>query len=302
MINFQTPQGVHGIHWPSTQPPKAHILLIHGMVEHAARYQTWAQHLADLGYWVTASHLPGHGPHIPADQRGHTGLATWSSLVSDQWDSLQQQRQDHLIDAPVIIMGHSMGSFIALALTARYASQCIGSVLIGSSYESWINITSGRLLTAGFQALMGPASPARLIHKIIFNGFNRAIPSPITEYDWISDNKDHVRDYQQDPCCGMTPSLALYRCLFEGLHDLFITQRFLDIPRNYPLCWLSGQDDPMRHTGRGLDRFMQQLTHLGFSSIRYLQLAGRHEVLQFQPPLDQLQPLTDWLADRIKGS
>src|SRR3954470_7308197 len=48
-------------HWATPAAPKAIVVIMHGLKDHADHYQVFAEHLVAAGYGVYAFDLRGHG-------------------------------------------------------------------------------------------------------------------------------------------------------------------------------------------------------------------------------------------------
>ena len=107
------PAGSHHYHQCSAQKPKAWLHIMHGMAEHSARYADIASFLNQQGIVVTAGDHRGHGRTGDGmDSLYHMGDSnSWNQMVEDQWQLINHIAAEH--ELPLIIMGHSMGSFMA---------------------------------------------------------------------------------------------------------------------------------------------------------------------------------------------
>ena len=105
-----------GYLWDKVENPVAVLQIIHGMQEHALRYNSFARHLNKHGIIVFASDLRGHGQtalinNLPL---GYSDGDIFMEIVRDQI-----KVTEYLCDKfnlPISILGHSFGSFI----TQRY--------------------------------------------------------------------------------------------------------------------------------------------------------------------------------------
>ncbi|HEV2250616.1 MAG TPA: alpha/beta hydrolase [Candidatus Limnocylindria bacterium] len=95
--------------WPAAGPPRAHLLLVHGIAEHAGRYEHVAAQLAAAG-------IETHG----YDQRGFGGSGGHRAYV-ERWSLYHDDLEDRLAAVrsaarglPVVLYGHSMGGLTAL--------------------------------------------------------------------------------------------------------------------------------------------------------------------------------------------
>jgi acylglycerol lipase len=95
--------------WPAVGAERAHLLLVHGIAEHAGRYPHVGSRLAEAGIATHAFDLRGFGGS--AGQRAY--LDRWSQYHDDLEDRLADVRSA-AGGLPVVLYGHSMGGLIAL--------------------------------------------------------------------------------------------------------------------------------------------------------------------------------------------
>ena len=95
--------------WPAAGTARTHLLLVHGIAEHAGRYPRVASQLAGAGI-ATHSY----------DQRGFGGSGGHRAYL-DRWSQYHDDLEDRLAEVretanglPVVLYGHSMGGLIAL--------------------------------------------------------------------------------------------------------------------------------------------------------------------------------------------
>jgi alpha-beta hydrolase superfamily lysophospholipase len=100
---------LHTLRWPADGNTRAHLLLLHGIAEHAARHAHVATRFAQAGIETHAFDLRGFG----ASSGRRAYLDRWSQYHDDVEDRLAAIRtvSGRL---PVVLYGHSMGGLIAL--------------------------------------------------------------------------------------------------------------------------------------------------------------------------------------------
>jgi pimeloyl-ACP methyl ester carboxylesterase len=98
------------------------IVLLHGAgFDHTA----WALHsrwFAHHGYGVLAPDLPGHGRSVGAPLASIADMADWTAALLDAAGAAKAR-----------LVGHSMGSLIALETAARHPTRVSGLSLIGTA-------------------------------------------------------------------------------------------------------------------------------------------------------------------------
>src|SRR5216683_3463217 len=98
------------------------IVLLHGA---GFDHTTWALHsrwFAHHGYCVLAPDLPGHGRSVGAPLRAIADMADWTAALLDAAGAAKAR-----------LVGHSMGSLIALETAARHPARVSALSLIGTA-------------------------------------------------------------------------------------------------------------------------------------------------------------------------
>jgi acylglycerol lipase len=100
---------LHTYVWPAMATPRAHLLVVHGIAEHAGRYEHVATQLARAGITTHAYDQRGFG-----ESGGHRAYVDrWSQYHDDLEDRLAEVRSAAR-GLPVVLYGHSMGGLTAL--------------------------------------------------------------------------------------------------------------------------------------------------------------------------------------------
>ena len=89
--------------------PQAALVVLHGLGDHAGRYERFGRGLARRGFAVHALDLPGHGQS--EGRRGH--IRGWSDL-RDALDDVVSAVCPAGDGRPLLLFGHSMGALVAL--------------------------------------------------------------------------------------------------------------------------------------------------------------------------------------------
>ncbi|KVE44313.1 alpha/beta hydrolase [Burkholderia sp. BDU5] len=95
--------------WPAAASfavPRATVALVHGLAEHAGRYQALAERLTAAGIEVVAADLRGHG-HSPG---ARAWVERFDQYLQDADALVSSAARD---DTPLFLMGHSMGGAVA---------------------------------------------------------------------------------------------------------------------------------------------------------------------------------------------
>lgn len=104
---------ITGYEWKSDRTEFV-VCLVHGIGEHAGRYDRVGETFKEAGISMVGMDLRGHG--LSSGKRGHTSPRI--SILSDI-DKLIEYCQREYPDIPLILYGHSMGGNIALDYKKR---------------------------------------------------------------------------------------------------------------------------------------------------------------------------------------
>jgi acylglycerol lipase len=130
------------LHWRPTNEAWAGLLLVHGVGEHAGRYNHVANQMTDAGIEVHAYDHRGFGGS--GGQRAY--VDRWTDFHDDLGPRLAAARSA-MPDVPLVLYGHSMGGLIALgyALSATPRPQPDLLVLTSPGLDSTIAAWKQRL-------------------------------------------------------------------------------------------------------------------------------------------------------------
>lgn len=282
-------------HWLPDAPPRAVVLLAHGMAEHAGRYQRLGRALCDAGMALYAHDQRGHGRTAEIGTLGqfapHDG---WSSVVNDLGVLSQHIGQQHP-GVPVFLFGHSMGSYIAQAYLLHHSASLHGAILSGSNFQP-AALYRAACAIARFEAWrQGPQGRSALIEKLSFGSFNKAFKPTRTAFDWLSRDADEVDRYAADPLCGFRCTNRLWIDLLTGLQQISQPRQLAQIDPNLPILVMGGECDPVS-AGKRLKDLAGALRHAGNPRVQ-LQLypQARHELLNETNREEVTAALVAWL-------
>jgi alpha-beta hydrolase superfamily lysophospholipase len=189
---------LRGMHVDPKGPPRALVLIVHGMGEHAGRYEHVADALAARGYAVYGFDLRGHGRS--EGLRGHVdGFQQYSADIA----CAQAAAQGRLpIGTPLFIYGHSMGGLAVLNYVLDVPDHGAAGLLL-----------SNPCLKVAVQA------PAWKV--VLGKGLSRVLPKlrlgNEVDATLISRVPDEVAKYTNDPLVHGLISTRLYTSLLRAM-------------------------------------------------------------------------------------
>jgi alpha-beta hydrolase superfamily lysophospholipase len=264
--------------WLPEGPAKAMIMLSHGMAEHSGRYARLADALCAAGYGVYALDQRGHGR--TADE-GTLGLYAetdgWNKEVGDLASLKQHIGQQHP-GLPIILLGHSMGSYIAQAYRVHHSASLKGVILSGSNFQPVALYRAAAVIARLERARQGLRGRSALIEFLSFGSFNKAFKPNRTAFDWLSRDPNEVDKYINDPLCGFRCTNQLWIDLLGGLQQISKASNLEQIVPGLPILVMGGECDPVSE-GKRLKNLAHALREAGCQNLQLnIYPQARHEV------------------------
>ncbi len=287
--------------WMPESKPKAIIQVSHGMCEKALRYSYVAEELVKNGYGVYINDHLGHGK-TANNEYGYMGKGDgFLMMVSDMNKLTDIIKQNHP-ESKIFLLGHSMGSFLALRYIQLYSNKLAGVIFSGTGgYDQVSSSQVGSSVAKVSMDLFGPKRKAILIEKITKKKFNKRIDKVVTGNEWLSRDIDALKDFGKGCDTGFIFTSSAYYYMFKGMIENFNDSNMRAIPKNLKIYLFSGDEDPVGNYGEGV-KYMYDLykNKLEISDVTLrLYNHGRHEMLNEINKDEVIEHLIDWLNKRI---
>ncbi len=291
---------------PKQANPRAVIHINHGMAEHSRRYEPIAEHLVKAGYVVYAHDHRGHGHSIPQGGLvGHYADNNGWNLVLADVHKVNQFIKESEQALPIVLLGHSMGSFIAQNYCIKYGDTVDAIILSGSGFSSPGALRAPRMLVKLEKLRSGPKGRSALIDYQTFGNFNKKFGQTRTEADWLSRDEAEVDKYIDDPLCGFICTNQLWQDFLGGLDALSRLKNLRSIPNHLPFYLVSGERDPLSYhnTHHGIHKLANHLRSSGQTDVSVkLHEGGRHEIFNELNRGEVIENMLEWLDSRVPQS
>ena len=289
---------VFNLHHSSADKVIGLIQISHGMAEHKARYLTLINYFNQHGYHVAIHDHRGHGDRIIENKIGFFDKsAGWELVVMDLL-KVHEETIKLFPMLPKILLGHSMGSWIALSALQK-KSLFNAALISGSSYPNMLETILQKTLLKLEMLRLGKEGYSKFLHKIIFGGFNSRFKDAITSNDWLSRDKLSVENYTKDPLCGFVVSNQLWADVIEGIELVFKKDNLELLNKDIPFLVLSGTHDPVSNMGKGAIELNECLKFHECQSEIYLVEGARHEALNETNKMTTYNYILDFLEKKL---
>ena len=266
---------VYDVH-PAAGEARGVVQLLHGVGEHAGRYVALIAALTEAGFHVYADDHRGHGrtgirQHEGPAKLGRLGAGGIRAAEAAIWQLTGIVKDEHP-DLPLVLLGHSWGSFLA-------------QMLVNDHPEAWDAV----ILSGSALRMPGSLNAAPL---------NARWAAPdATGLEWLSRDPEVWSAFHDDPLTTEEPLLKLFGPIEAA--KLYGRPR-KDLGRDIPLLLLVGRDDPV-----GGPRSVHKLaeayrTRSGFTDVTTLVYPdARHEIFAELNQAEVRADVLSWLDARI---
>jgi alpha-beta hydrolase superfamily lysophospholipase len=289
--------------WRPEATPRGVVQIAHGLAEHGGRYARLAAALTEAGCAVYAGDHRGHGrtARTPEDLGFLAAGDGWSKCLDDLWQLNRRLAADHP-GAPIILLGHSMGSFMAQHLISAHGDALAGVVLSGSGGKPSALAAAGRLVGRLERLRLGRRGRSALMHGLSFGAFNKPFEPSRTPFDWLSRDAAEVDKYIADPLCGFPASVQLWIDLLDALGDVTSGRRQARIPKRLPVYVIAGSRDPVGGNTKSVAQLLSAYRQVGLERVAHrFYIDARHELFNETNRDEVTRDLIVWL-DGIVGA
>jgi len=296
-FSFKTKDGFE--HWvnrwlPEADPEnpqaaadiKAVIVFNHGLAEHSLRYDRFGSILSENGYIFNAFDMRGHGRTAEISlQNGngdfgklddHNGFIHAVRDIDEMIDSVKAEYPD----LPVILMGHSFGSFVAQSYIEKYSGKIKACFLIGTAGPRLALVSVGNFLAKLIRLFRGGNSIVKFLDTLSFGSYNKKIKEPKSKFDWLSKDSMNVQMYMDDKWCGFPLKTSFFCDMTGALCDIHKSSNMKKIDKKLPVYFLYGGDDPVGDYGKTVNALYNIYKANGMEKLYIKEYPGdRHEIL-----------------------
>jgi alpha-beta hydrolase superfamily lysophospholipase len=276
-------QTVAVFRWLPAGDPRGVVQLTHGMGEHVLRYGHLAEVLTGAGFVVQGQDHRGHGATARANgtQPGSLGPGGWPALVDDIGRLVELGRQD-VPGVPLVLLGHSMGSFAAQQYLLDHSGDVSAVVLSGTAVID----------------LLEPAMD--LDAAMDLSMFNAPFQPQRTDFDWLSRDEAQVDAYIADPLCGFGLDIPGGKAMFVAARQLADADRVAGMRKDLPVYVVVGTMDPVNGGMALVNELVRRYEAAGLQDVTLVSYPdARHEVFNETNRDEVVGAMIEWLDSKV---
>ncbi len=289
----------HLIHWfEEEKEPQLIIHIVHGMAEYADRYDDFARFLCSHGISVFANDHRGHGFTQTDGKLGFFDTSDgWNYVVKDL-KTIEESIKEKHPNIPYVMLGHSMGSFLARTFAIKYPEALNALILSGTGCHPGKISSFGKSIAYVQKALFKATSPSYLLNYLTFGSYNKTYKNRKTKFDFLSRDEAIVKKYIDDPLCGFVCPNSFFIDLINGLDFIHANENINKMNKSLPILLASGSDDPVGNYGKGVMEVKQLFESQGLTKVQIkIYEDARHEIINELNKQEVYKDLLTWIFE-----
>lgn len=285
------------------ESPRAMIQIAHGMCEHFGRYVSFAKALSAHGFLVFGHDHLGHGESAKSrEDLGFTAANGGSEHLVEDVAILSRHMKALHPTLPLILFGHSMGSFVIREVIARDGELYDAAIICGTGGPE-TPAALGKLLASLLMKFQGERHRSPLLKKISFMGYNKKFGKNCNPNAWLTRDTSVVERYNDAPNSGFVFTLRAYHDLFTLVDTVSRRNWASRVPKSLPLLLISGDMDPVGNYGKGVRTVYNRLLSAGAEdSTLKLYRDMRHEILNEIDKETVWEDILEWINGKLPSA
>ena len=274
------------------------VQISHGMCEYVGRYEEYASHLCERGIVLAGNDHPGHGESAAsAEDLGFFAEKEGVDLALEGLHEMSAILRSRYEGKPLIMLGHSMGSFLCRIYLTKYAEDLAGAIVMGTGGPD--APTGAGIALANLVALLrGDRHRSKLLRSIQQAGYLKKCGKDALRTDWLTRDRAVVEKYNNDKYCNYIFTVSAYRDLFRMLEAVSTEEWAPKVPTDLPILLISGDADPVGGYGKGVCKVAGALTHAGARKLKTVLIPeARHEVLNEIDRAETFALIDEWIEE-----
>ena len=284
------------IYTPKLKTAKGIVQLSHGMTDHPGRYMSLIEHLTGEGYIFAGNHHLGHGRTAATEEDfGFFASKGGIDYILSDLHSFNKYLRNTYPALPLVLLGHSMGSFIARLYVCRHPHSMRGVIIHGTGGPNPL-APLGKLVARGVGLFRTERARSRLITSLAFGSYNRRFDKSEGSTAWLSRDTAAVAGKKDDPLASFTFTASAYRDLFDMLESSNKKAWYREYPKDMRTLIMSGDADPVGNYGKGVNYVYRHLMLEGCTDVSLkLYPDCRHELFNEINKDEIFADMTAWL-------
>lgn len=301
-ITFPSSDGKNTIHAelfiPSEKEIRGVVQLSHGMIDYVGRYGNLAEALTEAGFVLAGNDHLGHGESVKSpEDYGFFASQDGYSYVIDDLKKMNDLLREEYKGLPIVLLGHSMGSFLARLYAEKY-TESIDALIIHGTAGPNPALPFGRAIIKIMKLVRNEKSRSKFVSLLAEGGYNKSFDKSEGEGAWLTREASMVAGRPTNPKTNFIFTISGYGDLFYMLGAVNAKSWFENFSKSLPTLVVSGENDPVGDFGKGVRYVYDNLKKCGADADLKLYAGARHELFNEINREEVFADLVAWIEER----
>ena len=290
------------IYTPKNRSSIGIVQISHGMIDHIGRYRELIDYLTAEGFVVAGNHHLGHGKTVAAEEDfGFFAEKGGIDFLLDDLHEMNRYLRHEFPTLPLIMLGHSMGSFLARLYANKYPHTVKGVMIHGTSGPN-AAVGAGKLVASLIKGFRGSRYRSGLLTSLSIGAYSKKFAEE-GKHAWLTREVGLVECRDTDPYTQFKFTASAYRDLFTMLALSNKKEWFRKYPHHVSTLVISGEEDPVGAFGKGPRYVYKNLLVAGVEDVTLKMYGGaRHELFNEKNRHEVFVDITEWLVGVVNKS
>lgn len=291
---------IHVCIWMPEKKPKIVVQLTHGMSEYIGRYRELALYLNANGIGVVGHDTLGHGKSASStSQQGFFAKKNGDKCLVADIARVNSYIRKQYPTSKIVLIGHSMGSFVSRAYLTKYPDKVDAAILMGTGDPHTLKVDAGMAVACFLRILHGDFYRSELIHNLMLESNDRYFFDQECK-SWLTSDQSQADLYYSDSDCGFMFTVSAYIDFFRIIKKLAGKKEAEKISKRLPVLFMTGEDDAIGEFSKGVKRVYKKYKNAGIRDVSikiYPQM--RHELLHEKDKEQIHEDILTWILQHV---
>ena len=296
---------------PDTDSAIKGIIQFHiGMEEYTGRYNELGTFFSENGYVFNTYDFRGHGKTALIAQKKKQGTfgkiadKNGFNITIDDLDEIISDVKNKYPSKKIVLIGYSFGSFICQGYIEKYGLHIDGCILCGTKGPTqFLNFIS--TIVGKIDCLFGSDKKASFLERLPDKMNAKRIPKELAKKNrlaWMCTNQTVVEEYVNNPLCSNGFVRSFFVDMMGGCFQIHKERNIRKIPKNLPVLFVYGQDDPVGKYGKTIKKLETIYLKNGMTCVDEKVYSNcRHEIFQENCKSQVMTDILNWITSNIEN-
>lgn len=259
------------------------VQILHGAGEHVGRYEHFAKFLNSLGFIVIGNDHLGHGRTSTnlkyvyfADSKGfyklNDGVLTIRDYIGEYYPNL-----------PVILFGHSMGSFLGRYTIMYHHKLYDQAIFTGTAVFNNLKLSLATQYAGLIKFLRGKKHISKFLTSMTNDAAYKSMKKNgliNSRIEWITADKAIQKEFLESEYCGMPFTVGAQHDLYKFIPQIQDTSKIKKCASSTAIFFINGELDALGGYGDDAKKLFNIYHNNGYTNVKYAVINNaRHEVI-----------------------